>query len=112
MPEIHNTEDRMSIEDITKGLASAKHTFEAKQRKTLQEFNRTERALFQELQKILGYKIGDRVSYDGHRYRVSGFDSIAGELRVKLARTLGSGLLRKNIEIKVKHEEVKTYESK
>ena len=102
----------MTIEEITQGLADAKHTFESKQRKTLQEFNRTERALFQELQKILGYKIGDRVSYDGHKYRVSGFDPIAGELRVKLARTLGSGLLRRNIEIKVRYEEVKTYGSK
>lgn len=102
----------MTIEEITQGLADAKHTFEAKQRKVLQDFNRTERALYKELQKILGYKIGDRVSYDGHKYRVSGFDSIAGELRVKLARTLGSGLLRRNIEIRVKHEEVKIYGSK
>lgn len=93
----------MSIEEITKGLADAKHTFEAKQRKTLQEFNRTERALLSELYKTIGYKHGDWVVYDGKKYRLSGYQTIGKELRLKLLRTVGSGLTRKTYEISVKN---------
>lgn len=93
----------MTIEEITKGLADAKHTFEAKQRKTLQEFNRTERALLSELYKTIGYKHGDWVVYDGKKYRLSGYQTIGKELRLKLLRTVGSGLTRKTYEISVKN---------
>lgn len=92
----------MSIEEITQGLTDAKRTFEAKQRKTLQEFNRTERALLSELYKNLGYKHGDWVVYDGKKYRLSGYLTIGKELRLKLLRNVGSGLLRKTYEISVK----------
>lgn len=92
----------MSIDEITKGLADAKHTFESKQRKTLQEFNRTERALLSELYKALGYKHGDWVVYDGKKYRLSGYQTIGNTLHLKLLRTVGSGLLRKTYEISVK----------
>lgn len=92
----------MSIEEITKGLADAKRTFESKQRKTLQEFNRTERALLSELYQTLGYKHGDWVVYDGKKYRLSGYQTIGKELYLKLQRTVGSGLLKKTYEVRVK----------
>lgn len=92
----------MTIEEITQGLADAKHTFESKQRKTLQEFNRTERALLSELYKNLGYKHGDWVVYDGKRYRMSGYQTIGTDLYIKLMRTVGSGLTRKTYTISVK----------
>lgn len=110
MPKIHNQQDRMTIEEVTKGLADAKHTFEAKSRKVLQEFNRTERALLQELYKELGYKHGDWVVYDGKKYRMSGYRTVGNELRIKLIRTVGSGLLRKTYEISVKdYENIKPH---